>query len=129
MAFEDSLWSYLTGYAGLSALISTRLYPNVIPETAPAPAVAYQRISRQRWRSRDGYSGKSVSRYQFTAVGDTPSDARDVALQIVAALESFAGTMDGLTVDVAMVDDERDDYLPRSQEYTEQVDVDVIHET
>ena len=45
MNIDESLYKYLSTYAGLTALISTKVYPLIIPQAVERPAIAYQRIS------------------------------------------------------------------------------------
>lgn len=45
MATESDLYSDLTGDAGVSAVVGSRVYPGVLPDTASYPAIAYRVIS------------------------------------------------------------------------------------
>jgi hypothetical protein len=45
---DDAMYSYLSTYAGLVALVSKRIYPIVMPLNVTLPAVSYQRISTER---------------------------------------------------------------------------------
>lgn len=44
MSLESDQYTYLTGVAGLVALISTRLYPQSIPQEPTLPAISYFRV-------------------------------------------------------------------------------------
>ena len=48
LTIEEGLEYYLTHYAGLTALISTRTYLNRIPQKATIPCLTFQRISTPR---------------------------------------------------------------------------------
>jgi hypothetical protein len=54
MSFETDLWDSLTGYAGLSTLISTRLYRSRAEEK---PTVPYVRMYQVRDRISQGLTG------------------------------------------------------------------------
>jgi len=41
MSAESELYAALSGHAALTALVSTRIYPDAIPEDQPLPAVVY----------------------------------------------------------------------------------------
>jgi len=41
---DESLHSYLTTYSGLTALVSTKVYPFKMPEGVTLPCVTFQRI-------------------------------------------------------------------------------------
>lgn len=45
MSVESDVYTAITGDAGMSALIGTRLYPGVIPQQATYPAAAYFVVS------------------------------------------------------------------------------------
>lgn len=45
---EDTLRSDLIGDAGVSALVGTRVYANVLPEGVTLPAIAYRTVSANR---------------------------------------------------------------------------------
>ena len=47
---DEGLVSYLSGYSGLTALISTRVYAFRIPQGATLPCLTVQRISTPRSR-------------------------------------------------------------------------------
>ena len=48
MHLEEALYTYLSTYAGLIALTSTRIYPEEKPQNCIMPAVVYSRISTPR---------------------------------------------------------------------------------
>lgn len=67
-SIEASLYSTLTTYAGLTALISTRVYAEEMPQGATLPCIVYRRISTPRVQAF-GSAQTIVSsrpRFQFT---------------------------------------------------------------
>ena len=125
---EEGFVIYLNGHAGLSALISTRLFPLILPEGVTMPAATYQRISGPRMRSHSGPSGVSMPRYQFNCWGDTYKQAKEVADQVRIALESFSGTMGTVPVHAGFVEDDRDFYDEDVKQFFTAVDVILRHE-
>lgn len=110
---EEALFSYLTGYAGLSALIGTRLYPVQFPQGVTLPAMTYQQVSSPEVYSHDGYSGLRSPRFQFTCRGSTYLEAKQVAAQLKAALRGYAGLMAGsVNVRGARIENEIDQIEP-----------------
>lgn len=47
MAAEDALYTLLSGAAGVTALVSTRIYPDVLPEECAYPAIAFARLTTE----------------------------------------------------------------------------------
>ena len=121
---EQSLESYLTGYAGLSALVSNRVYPITIPQGKPLPCVTYQRIDTPRILAQ-GDSGATGTlariRIQFNSWAATLSEAMDIAYQLRAALNGKRGSMGtapyNITARAILVDNELQDYEPETQLY------------
>lgn len=79
MTTEATLYGDLSGDAGLTALVSTRIYPNVLSESlnpqTPGhwPAIAFRVVSAVR------IGGRCVRRrHQVDIYGDSYGDVRDV---------------------------------------------------
>ena len=130
MVIEEALYAFLAATAGVTALVSTRIYPQVIPQDAVLPAIAYQRISGPRVHSQSGASGLAYPRFQFTCQAATYSAARQVANAVRAALDGYRGTMGGaggVSVGAAFVANEIDGYSEESGEHTVRLDVVIYH--
>jgi hypothetical protein len=89
----DALYTILSGFAGLTALVSTRIYPRRAPQEVTAPYVIFQRISTIRDHSHSGPSGLANPRYQFDAYAATPEEADAISDQIRLALDGYTGTV------------------------------------
>lgn len=115
ITIEEGLKTYLTGYAGLTSLISTRVYPMRIPQGATIPCITYQRISTPRIKTHDtsGSSGTAYPRFQFDAWATTYASAKTITDQVRAALNGYKatiGTTNSVVVYGALVDDERPEF-------------------
>lgn len=90
---ESTLYSRLTSYSGLTALVSTRIYPLVAPQGVIYPAVVYQRISTMAREVAMGSDPGIVrARVQVTAWADTYTSAKAIADKIRLALERYRTT-------------------------------------
>jgi len=85
VAVEEDIYSALSGYAGLSALVSARIYPIKAKQKPTYPLIVYRRISNNELNSLDG-GGKSNSRYQFSVYASSYTSARLVRDQIKLAM-------------------------------------------
>lgn len=47
MTHEESLYAALTGSAGVTALVASRIYPDAVPQDINLPAVAFTRTSTE----------------------------------------------------------------------------------
>lgn len=98
MSFESSLKSHLGSHAALSALVSDRIYPLVIPERSALPAVVYQRVITTPENDIDGLDGNTLRiRVQITVWALSPDLARQIAevirLRMQTAAASFTAVM------------------------------------
>jgi hypothetical protein len=92
---EEALFSYLSTYAGLAALVGTRIYPILLPQNPTLPAVTYQMISGIDDHCISEDPDNTEARFQFTAWGTSAASARAVAKQIKKAFKNFTGLMGG----------------------------------
>lgn len=90
MAIESTIYSRLSGFAGLTALVGTRIYPMILPQGATYPAVTYQRIAtapRDSCMSED--DGIVRANIQVTAWSETFTNAKAIVDQVRAALQRY----------------------------------------
>ena len=73
MSVETDVYSALTGDAGVSALVSTRVYPQKLPTDVTYPAIAYRFID-----SVDYANLKEVVRMQIDIYATTYSAVKGV---------------------------------------------------
>lgn len=102
MTIEAALYSYLSTYAGLTNLISTRIYPpdkiQLVPTDPPTAYVAYQLIDDIPVHSGIADIKLHAARWQFSCYGGGTSrytNACAVNTQVKAALQDYSGTMGG----------------------------------
>ena len=81
-----------------SDLPNMRLYPAVAPQNVAAPYVTYQQISGPRIHAMGADPGVVNPRMQFSVWGRTNTEAKTVALQVMASFSRWRGVF--ATVDV-----------------------------
>lgn len=86
MSAESALYSALSGASGLTALVGTRIYPDVIPEDADLPAVVYQRAGTSPVTTIGNVTVAENIRFVITAWAETRTAADAVAVEIGPAL-------------------------------------------
>jgi len=129
MYIGEALFDKVTSDSDVTALIGTRMYPNVIPQDATLPALAYQQISRPGSMAHDGAPGYAWPRYQITAQAQTYDEVDDLTNKVRIALDGSSGLWGGaggVTVEGAFVKDIRDGYQFPTERETKRLDV-VIH--
>ena len=114
MTIESVLFTRLTGYAGLTALIGKRLYALVMPQAKGTekklPCIVFQEISNKHIYSHSGESNLARSRYQFSCYDKTFAGARAVARQLQSALSAWSDMTVTPAVSVCFLDAEIDLY-------------------
>lgn len=128
MDLETALVNHLENDAGVSAVVGTRIYPNVAGQTVSMPFIVYHRISTPREYTHDGENPLSNPRMQLTMVASTKSAAKDLANQVRFSLAGFKGTMGGsLPVGGAFCENEWDKYEDQIKAFSYRQDWIIYH--
>ena len=114
-------------YARLSPLVLTLFYPLHLPQYFDLPTIAYQNISIPKTTSHRVDSHLAQSRIHFTIQADTYRAAKAVADQVRACWAGYRATVDGVRIDGALVQDERDGWSEQHGAPVVRVDVMVWH--
>ena len=108
----------LNGFAGLSSLVSTRIYPDVMPDLPVYPAVTYHQISSSSAKGALSDPPLVRSVFQVTAWAKSRIDARQVADQIRKSLDRYRQvTIASVKVDDCFYEDDSDLYDPDTKIY------------
>ena len=86
MSAESALYAALSGLPGLTALVSTRIYPDVIPEDAAMPAVVTARTGTEPVIGIGGAKFGEFAQMTISAWAPTRTLAESVGDQIAEAL-------------------------------------------
>lgn len=133
MAFEEGLLEYLDNHAGLSREVDSRIYPLLLPQNPTFPAVTYSRVATTRLHAFER-SFFPHPRFQFNCWAMNTTDksgyeiAKDVAEQLVAALNLYWGAMGDETVQASFIDDQHDLYDPDTKVWHVVVGAVIWHE-
>jgi hypothetical protein len=107
---EEAVYSRLSGNVAVAALVSTRIYPNKIPQEAALPAVAYQRISARRVKAHAAPTGLARVRVQVTCVARSYSEVKGLAAAVRTAMQGVMGTVGGVGVQGSWLETDADEY-------------------
>lgn len=108
---EERIIAKLLAASGVTALVSTRVYPVARPQGSTLPAVTLQRIDGAPLLTDEGDSGLENPRIQLDCWGTTYASAKAVARAVIAALNAFDGTLTGVNIPLIELEAERD--MPR----------------
>lgn len=126
---EEWIFSRLTMFPGLAALIGSRCFPEVLPAEVEYPAVRYQRISSpQQGLTHDGGpAGLARPRFQFDAFAVTATEAKETGEQIRLALEGFRDQAAEPRIDGIILADRRGGREPGSNLFRDSLDFFIWH--
>ena len=82
MIFEDALFAQLSGFSGLAALVSSKIYPDYVPQQTAAPYLRYFEVYREKKYVFSGYNGTSIFSIQISVYATTRTQARFIADQV-----------------------------------------------
>lgn len=100
--------------------VSNRVYATVAPDVSP-PYVVYFQVSGLRDYTHGGFSGLSRPRMQFSCYASTYKAAKDVAQEVIDALEGWTGAQ------ACFIQNEIDSYEEDTKLYKTMVDCFIWH--
>ena len=92
---EEAIRARLLATAGLTALVSQRVYCGSRPQGGPLPDIIINRISGAPVYTDDGESGLASARLEIDCWGETYASAKTAARAVIASLSAFFGTVNG----------------------------------
>jgi len=114
---DAAIYARLSAYAGLTALVSTRIHNEVIPQGISYPAVSFTTISVQRFPAMGANIPLAKSRVQVNCYGSTKLAALNVAAQVRGALSRWSGTAGGVVVQAVFDESQTNDYDDAVQKF------------
>ena len=97
-AIEDAIYTRLSGFSGLTALTSTRIYPGELPPNVNIDedfpdSVVYFPVSGERISAMGSDTGLVRERFQFDGWSRTYDGANAIREQLRLALQRWRGTV------------------------------------
>ena len=108
---EQALRAILVADAGVLA-ITTRVYPNFIPQKPTWPLIVYQKVSGLRDQALSGPTGKAHPRFQMESWAKTYNEAKSLANAVRVALDGGTFTKGTVTIGGVVIQSEWDAYEP-----------------
>jgi len=114
---ETAIYTRLAAYEGLTALISTRIYPMILPQNPTYPAVTYQRTDGVRESGMTTEHGMAHPGIQIDSWDKTYAGAKAVATQVRGALQRWSSeAADPIVLD-CFLESDGDNYEPDTGAY------------
>ena len=122
----DDLRTFIIGDTAVQALISSRMYPTMLPQAVTLPALTYQVVSATRAPTMRHNDNLPTKRIQIDAWSRSVDEARAVA-EAIRALFHYYERGDITGVQGVFLQDEREDYEPDTLLYRVSRDYMVHH--
>lgn len=108
MIIEQALHDQLAATTAVTDIVSTRIYPEMLPENPTLPAITYQRTSGARTQVMSAASGLAAPHFQVDAWAATYAAVKALATQVRKALDGYTGTLGGtggVAADIMLLND------------------------
>lgn len=128
MTLRETVFDRTTGFAGVTALIAQRCYPERLPENVTYPAISYippvSQVDTDYRTHETGVVPRAVSRVQFNCFAVTGDGADALANQVVQA---WSGHRDGCDIGYAFIENRISTRDDSTEAYRHIVDVTIEH--
>lgn len=108
MSLEQSLRDYILADTAVAAIVGTRMYPLVIPQSGKQPCLVYAKQGRERQQLFCGEDGLKRTTVVIDCYAKIYDDAVGLANAVSAALRDFSGAMGATRVPRIFLDAEID---------------------
>ena len=124
---DEAVYSALSGNATLTGLISTRIYPLMLPQEVDLPAVTFFRVSNLHNHGMGGDIALMETRLQVSILAASVSLMRAVTDAVRAVLSRWKGTYGSVVIQDSLLDNEMDDFEPETEVYQCIQDYTIFH--
>ena len=112
-----AIYSILTSDSDVSAIVGTRVYPQIAAQGAAFPFVVYLINDLTPSDTKSGVSTLDEVRYEVLAIAETYAEAADLNEKIRTALDRYTGTVSGVVIDSIQFTELEVDFDDNSETY------------
>ena len=104
MEAEAVTYALLSGAGAVTAIVGTRIYPDVLPIRQPSPAIVFGLVSAVRSPALDAQASTHLmrSRVQVNLISKDHGVTRTLRAAVLAAMQFQRGAIGGATVHSVM---------------------------
>lgn len=128
MSIETAIYDRLSNFAGLAALVSTRIYPLTAPQDAAQPYLTYSKISETKHHASTADISLTTTRFEVSVWGATYATTKAAVAQVKAALSRYGGTNDSVVIQQIFQVSEVDFYEDDTKSFRVAVDFEIWFE-
>lgn len=125
--------SRLVNDASVTNLVSTRIYPSILPQNVTLPAIRYETTTSRPASKLSGGAGFATSTVSIDIFAASHIAAYNVQQAVREALQDWTGTSNSTEMVSVQITNIREDYLAPVDasdvgKYRVDIDVEIIHE-
>lgn len=105
-----ALYDRMVGFAGITALVSTRIFRLKAQDNCPLPFVTVKRLNATRDMTIDGDWGLVEALFYIDIFAETEGETESIGAQILLCLNGLKGVFSGVDIKSILSDDEGDSY-------------------
>lgn len=102
-----AIYKLLTSATAVTALVSTRIYPDMATQDAAYPFIVYSHENTTPTNTKDGVSPMDMDSFDIQVFAKSYSVAQDIASKIRTALDRFKGTSEGVKIGQIIFDNQQ----------------------
>ena len=106
----DVIYSLLTNDATVSALVSTRIYPNVAIANVVYPYIVYEQTGNNPQNDKDGPSTLDTLTYNIEIYTETLADSNTLGVAVRNVLDRYSGTVNTKVIQSVKYNNENSGY-------------------
>jgi hypothetical protein len=93
-----AIYGILSGDATLTALVSTRIYPEAAPQNAANPCIVYSESTPEFNDNKSGVSHLDVNLVQVDIYASTISVRNTIGARVRTLLDRYSGTVNSINI-------------------------------
>ena len=117
MGVEQAIYTRLSGYAGLTALVSTRIYYMDTRQDTAFPNITFSLVTNVPVHASGSDAGLEHPMIQVDVWALTAQSMVDISIQVKAALQDYSGTVATIAIQRIFLENENEniDYDPNTK--------------
>ena len=128
MSIESATYTRLAAHAGVSAIVSTRIYPQHLPQKPTYPCIAYRRQDFNPVSLLGADTTVADTRMDIACFAITYDAMINLSDEIRQCWQRFKGTSDSVVIRDTFIVDISNDYQPDLELYEGTVIIKITHE-
>ncbi len=115
---ETAVGARLAATSGVTDITGTRIFAEHLPEDEILESITFEMVGSEREHSFGGDTGNVASEFEVVSYAAKKVEAKTLAEAVHAALSRWSGTQSGITIDVSLLQDSRDEYDEETRMHT-----------